>query len=164
MLHLTTRMYSSCCVVAQIRSFVAYCSPRIDTLRIHFFEIGHNGINLTAAMNVLGLTETFADLRVRIQITRMTGSLHVWVSSGTSAPSLAMSVPGRLAATTILLNGPGSALSHSFAHKIATRTGQVVYACIDLPKDAEILSCAIAKRVIGVIESMQSGQSTSIQP
>lgn len=109
----------------------------------------------------MGLTETFADVQVRIQITKLTASLHVWASTGSSAPSLALSVPGRLAATTTLLNGPGSSASYSFAQKIASRTGLIVYACIYLPDEAELLSDAVAKRIIAEIQSAQWNEPNS---
>jgi hypothetical protein len=49
---------------------------------------------LISVMLVVGLTETFADVPVRIQLTRFSESVHVWVSTDASATSLAIATPG----------------------------------------------------------------------
>lgn len=105
-------------------------------------------------MRVVASTETFADVLVRMQVTLMSSSVHVWASVDNSAPSLALATPGRLAASSVLLGGvgEGGAASAALANRISRKTGLAVYACLNLPPDAEMLQDAVAKRLLRVIE------------
>jgi hypothetical protein len=100
-------------------------------------------------MLVVGLTETFADVSVRIQLISFSESVHVWVSTDASATSLAVATPGRRAASSPLLGGAGAMDSLSFAEKLSSRTGLTVYACVQLSPDAELLKDTILKHVLG---------------
>lgn len=111
-------------------------------------------------MEVTAETVMLADVRVRLQVIRMDGAVHVWASTDTSAPTLALSTPGRLAATSTLLGGMGanSHASCSLSARLASRTGLAVYACLQLPPDAEMLRDAVAKRLVEIIERPGAGR------
>jgi Proteasome assembly chaperone 4 len=105
-------------------------------------------------MEVIAETADFADVRVQMQVLRLSGSVHVWASTDGSAPTLALSTPGRLAATSALIGGAGdaAAASSALAARLATKTGLAVYACLQLPRDAEMLRDAVAKRLLEIIQ------------
>lgn len=116
-------------------------------------------------MRVVASTETFADVLVRMQVTLMSSSVHVWASVDNSAPSLALATPGRLAASSVLLGGvgEGGAASAALASRISRKTGLAVYACLNLPPDAEMLQDAVAKRLLRVIvEDQNAGAEAAV--
>jgi hypothetical protein len=112
-------------------------------------------------MEVVALTETFADVRVRMQVLRMSGAVHVWASTADSAPTLALAIPGRRAATSTLLRGAGSEQSLALAARLSARTGLAVYACLQLPADADILRDAVVMRIVQIIE--EAGGETAAE-
>jgi hypothetical protein len=110
-------------------------------------------------MDVIATTETFADVRVRLQVIRMSGSVHVWASTDESAPTLALATPGRLAAASPLLGGAGAAAAASaaLAARLASKTGLAVYACLQLPPDADMLRDAVTRSILDIIERPAAG-------
>lgn len=114
-------------------------------------------------MEVIARTEDFADVRVRLQVLRLSGSAHVWASTDSSAPTLSLSTPGRLAATSALLGGAGAgaAASSALAARLSAKTGLAVYACLNLPPDAEMLRDAVAKRLLDLLQSPPSPEAVA---
>jgi hypothetical protein len=107
-------------------------------------------------MLIVGFTEVFADVSVRIQLIRLSECVHVWVATDASSPSLALATPGRLAASSALLGGAGAADSLAFSEKLASQTGLTVYACVQLAPDVALLRDAIMRRVLDEIKSLFS--------
>lgn len=110
-------------------------------------------------MEVIAETEMLADVRVQMQVIRMDGAVHVWASTDGSAPALALSTPGRLAATSTLLGGMSASADASsvLASRLSRKTGLAVYACLQLPPDAEMLRDAVTKHILEIIQ--RSGSS-----
>jgi Proteasome assembly chaperone 4 len=112
-------------------------------------------------MEIVALTETFADVRVRIQVIIMRGAVHVWASTADRAPTLALAIPGRRAAASTLMPGEGSGPSLALASRLASRTGLAVYACLQLPGDAEMICDAVVKRIVKIIEDGNAGAAVA---
>jgi Proteasome assembly chaperone 4 len=125
---------------------------------------GNSLLLLISVMLVVGLTETFADVSVRIQLTRFSESVHVWVSTDASATSLAIATPGRRAASSVLLGGAGAVDSLAFAEKLSSRTGLTVYSCVQLSPDAELLKDSIMKRVLAEMNELFSDGNSGAVP
>lgn len=107
-------------------------------------------------MELVGFTETHADLQVRYQVLHMASSAFVWASSGTTHAlptlALAMGPGGRVPAATTVLHGAGAVASRGVAQKLAMRTGLVVYAAVSLPDDVGPLLERVTVRLAEELE------------
>lgn len=144
----------------------------IDQTPTHYDSaVISNTLQLT--MKLEAFTEDVADLKVRYSVLHMNGSAMVWadgVSSSVpgkrgSLPSLALSVPSRIASldspsTATVLMGAGALESQRLSDMLTRRTGMPVYAHVRLPPGAESLADTVSLRLLRAL-TVQSSNGAS---
>lgn len=111
-------------------------------------------------MRLEAFTEDVADLKVRYSVLHMNGSAMVWADGVSTSmpgkrgtiPSLALSMPARVANTTpstaTILPGVGALESRALSEMLTRRTGKPIYAHVQLPSGTESLADVVSLRLL----------------